>query len=1028
MSTLQEIYNKLGLTRDNGLYITSENTWKSTLTLSNRIVRLLEQTICPDSFFCIDNKPIILFFNNPANKEQLHRQIWNFNESAIVVMTEESNVNVYNGFKYESELKSLSKFDDTNILADLNYFEIVTGRTWEKYNKEVVYQNRVDYCLLNNIREAQKQLVQDYLLHPKIANAVIGKCIFIRYLIDRNVNLNIHQFGVAWNKNGFNELLKDRENTISFFKYIAEKFNGDDIFPISDVEYLSISNDVLNVLIGLLRGDELKSGQRSLFDLYDFSVIPTEFISNIYESFIGEESQADSGAYYTPLFLVDHILHETIEKYFDKNRGSVDCKILDPSCGSGVFLVESLRKLIERYIYLNPKVELSSNEFKEAIKEITRRNIRGIDKDEKAVQVAVFSIYLTLLDYQSPADIETFKFPKLIDTIFFVADFFDLNAPYNDAIKAIQYDFIVGNPPWNGDKVSEINGYLKSRRKQEKILNKKHEAHVNNGEIAEAFILRTSDFSNENTACSLIIRSSILYNKGYCGYSQFRSYFCEEFHIDKVFELAPVRHELFDKSNGDAVAPAAIISYRYANGQTTNNNVLTHITLKPSRFFSMFKILTVYHSDIKKVRQYLLKENDWLWKTLVYGSYLDYNFIKKVNRKYNTIASLFDNSNTNFIKGTGIEDVPKNKSSEPENLSKKRFYDTIHLKGKAFIDSRGVSSFFINEDKITPFNKTKVARIRTPEIFTAPILLTSIGADMQTLMIKAALSEKDLLYKKAITGIKADITYLRSIQGIFNSFIAPYYAINVFDSVGIEREQIKSNERFLLPFVDIDIAEICKKIESLNVEIHNLNKDISDNFIDNNAIIIKKKRERDKLLTDINDAVLAEICDDEIDRILIDYANSVIRPFILSSCKKEQGLLLKDIPFNSQELNDYAKLYINQFRNGLKVVGKIFIVRIQHSASFVLMKFEMISVEEYTDDVIWEKLDGSCIINFLMSISNESLTDKIVIQKDIRGFEKEFFYIAKPNERRLWHRAIGLQDVQEFTDAIMESGRRTAHE
>ena len=116
MNSLQEIYNKLGLTIDNGLYITSENTWKSTLTLSNRIVRLLEQTICPDSFFCIDNKPIILFFNNPANKEQLHRQIWNFNESAIVVMTEESNVNVYNGFKYESKLQSLSKFDDTNIL------------------------------------------------------------------------------------------------------------------------------------------------------------------------------------------------------------------------------------------------------------------------------------------------------------------------------------------------------------------------------------------------------------------------------------------------------------------------------------------------------------------------------------------------------------------------------------------------------------------------------------------------------------------------------------------------------------------------------------------------------------------------------------------------------------------------------------------------------------------------------------------------------------------------------------------------
>ena len=128
MNSLQDIYNKLGLAKDNGLYITSENTWKSALSLSNRIVRLLENTICPDSFFCIDNKPIILFFNNPTNKEQLHRQIWNFNESAIVVMIEESCVNVYNGFKYEPLLKSLSKFDDKNILTDLNYFEILQVR------------------------------------------------------------------------------------------------------------------------------------------------------------------------------------------------------------------------------------------------------------------------------------------------------------------------------------------------------------------------------------------------------------------------------------------------------------------------------------------------------------------------------------------------------------------------------------------------------------------------------------------------------------------------------------------------------------------------------------------------------------------------------------------------------------------------------------------------------------------------------------------------------------------------------------
>lgn len=1021
MKSLQEIYNKLDLKRENGLYFTSENVWKSSLKLSKRIEKLIEDTICPDSFFCIDNKPIILFFYKPENKERLHKQIWNFNESAIVVIVEDSMVNVYNGFKYEVNLKSLAQFN-VNILDDLNYFKIVTGKTWTKYSSDIVYKNRVDYWLLNNIKEAQKQLVSDCSLQPKIANALVGKCIFVRYLIDRKVNLNTQQFGIEWTKNGFNELLKDKNLTINFFKYLAGKFNGDDIFSLSDIEYNSIPDNALNVLIGLLRGDELKSGQPSLFDLYDFSVIPTEFISNIYESFIGTENQADSGAYYTPLFLVDYILNETIEKHFESNDSIVDCKILDPACGSGVFLVESLRKLIERYMFLNPKSKLSPNEFKEVIKEITKRNIWGIDKDEKAVQVAVFSIYLTLLDYQLPADIETFTFPKLIGTNFFTADFFDTEASYNEIIKKEKLDFIVGNPPWKGDKVNEVKGYIGARCKQEKKQNKNYKAHVNNGEIAEAFLIRTSDFCSENTKCSLIVRSSILYNIGYSDHSQFRQYFCEEFCIDNVFELAPVRHELFDKSNGDAIAPAAIISFRYANGNITDDNIVTHITLKPSKFFSIFKILTIYHSDFKRVKQSLLKENDWLWKTLVYGSYLDFNFIRKIKHKYEPIASLFLN-NDRFAKGTGLEDIPKKSNSKPKSL-----YDASHLKGRDFIDSRGVSSFFINEDKITPFNKEKVHRLRTSKIFTAPILLTLTGADMKTLMIKSALSKKDLLYKKAITGIKGDITSLRSIQGIFNSLITPYFTINTLASVGIEREQIRSKERFSLPFVDINIANICEKIESLNIEIYNLKKNVSDNFIYDNIAIEEKELEVSKLLENINSIVLAEICDNETDKILIDYANNVIRPFILPNCEIERQILLSNLQLDSQELNDYAQLYINQFRNGMKVIGRTFIVRIKHSTSFVLMQFEMIPTKEYSSDIIWEKLEDSNIIKFLMNIGCETLTDRIVIQKDIRGFEKEFFYIAKPNERRLWHRAIGLQDVQEFVDAIMISGRREVYE
>jgi len=59
----------------------------------------------------------------------------------------------------------------------------------------------------------------------------------------------------------------------------------------------------------------------------------------------------------------------------------------------------------------------------------------------------------------------------------------------------------------------------------------------------------------------------------------------------------------------------------------------------------------------------------------------------------------------------------------------------------------------------------------------------------------------------------------------------------------------------------------------------------------------------------------------------------------------------------------------------------------------------------------------------LIKISSEKITDRLFVQKDIRGFEKDYFYVFKPNERRLWHKAIAYLDAEEFMDAILRAGR-----
>ena len=1008
MNTLESIFQKLGIDTANGLYYINNSSWKSELQFPNRIVRLLENSIKPDAFFCVDNKPLILFFENPNNEKELHKKIWNFNETPIVIISRTDSVDIFNGFKYEKDLKELAKIDSSK-LTDFTYFNLFTDKTWEEYSEHFRYENRLDYYLLHNINAARNILKKQ--IEPRIANALIGKCIFVCYLIDRGVYLSFEGKREQWEKEKFREILQDVDRTKQFFDYLKKKFNGDDVFAISDDEYTNVTKKVLNVLIRLLNGDDLEIGQPSFFNFYDFSIIPIEFISNVYELFIGKEDQESKGAYYTPLFLVDYILKETVEKHFENHKTANSCVTLDPACGSGIFLVETLRKIVENYQLQNQDTVITP----EILKNLATQNIYGIDKDPNAIQVAMFSIYLTLLDYQAPADIETFKFPPLLNFNFFEADFFNTDPNlFETKLQKIEFDYILGNPPWKGGALGEYGEtYIKERRKKDKAKKKKYLTTINNGEIVEGFVLRVSDFSSSKTKCALIVRSSILYNRGYnTDYSDFRRYWLEEFFVNKIVELAPVRREVFDKSNDKAIAPAAILFYQYANGKDTNDNVLEHITIKPTRFFSYFKIFTINRPDYKKVEQQLLKDNDWLFKTLVYGSYLDFNLITRLKKNYSSIKNIISDK-TKFACGTGIQ------------YSKNPTYDSTHLNNYPFIDVYAVEPYFINPEKIGYFTKDKVHRLRNQNLFAAPMLLVRDGVDVKLLNAKSAISITNAVFKHSITSIKSlqnDIGTLKKIMSIFSSELYSYLAINTFASIGIERETTKSNDKFSVPYTDYNIVNLVEIIEKAEIEWYNLQKQVPVGNIE----CAKVQKTINSTQKKINDAILQALNFNEIEKSLLDYALNINRPLITRTQKDKYEVLNKlQKSLSKQEIIEYANVYLNRFKQNINNAERKFVVRVWHTKQLLGMFFEVVPIDTPEENgIIWEDATDKQILSLLTTLSSEKITDRLFVQKDIRGFEKERFYIFKPNEKRLWHKAIAHLDAEEFMDAILRAGRR----
>lgn len=205
--------------------------------------------------------------------------------------------------------------------------------------QKTLSDNNLYSSLLNNLKFITDKFKFKYEFSTKLILALL----FTIYLIDRQVDLGYKYFTKDNTKYNFLETIKDKSKLILLFDYLNKKFNGNLFDDLNTKNLETLTNDDLMLLYRFFEGKELMyNGQLALFSLYDFDIIPIELISNIYEVLLGEEKQNKDKAYYTPLFLVDYI-----NNFFVKSR--IDSSILDPACGSGIFLIKFYRNLIKKY-------------------------------------------------------------------------------------------------------------------------------------------------------------------------------------------------------------------------------------------------------------------------------------------------------------------------------------------------------------------------------------------------------------------------------------------------------------------------------------------------------------------------------------------------------------------------------------------------------------------------------------------------------------------------------------------------------
>jgi len=1056
MISIFDIHKRLGLNHENGLFTRKDTPSLSSLNIkdsykgdfsgykSNFKVEYALKKLQPHSFFLFNNEPLFLFFDfqsiTKSQKEKLSEQIWNFNKSAIAFVNTSTKLIVYNGFQFDKKtnlltvLETINKITDIAKIEQFSYWKIVTSELWNAKDEEFKKKTRVDTKLLENIKATREVLTNkddENRLSEKHANRIIGRLIFVRYLIDRNVKLDFKGTGKELlSKYKLPELITQKNNLFDFFEYLLTKFKGD-LLPLNG-ERNAVQGNHLNVLANLFAGNNIKSRQQSLFNIFDFDFIPIELISNIYETFLGEKQNSDK-AFYTPPFLVDYILEQTVKPYVSKlnNTDEIGCKIVDFTCGSGIFLCETLRTLINRYIELT-KPDKSSNKFKNDIKELIVKNIYGNDINEEAIEIAKFSLFITLLDYFDPKDIEDFEFPDISGN-FHSHDVFNTELVDNKfsseldnvfgAGKSIEPDFIIGNPPWGKlDKKSKYLSYIKDREKKEnKELKEKNgndfkpvNIDISNKEFAQAFLLRLSDFSSENTSCQIIVTSKLLYN---LNADKFRNYFLTNFTINEVLEISSVRHQIF----ANAVGPAAIIKYQYSFSKETKDNVIDYVSLKPNPYFAIFKSILIEKHDYKEIIQKELIKNDWLWKVLVYGHILDYRFIERL-KTLPTINEII--TEKSIIDSRGVQIGSR---KYPVNYSGKQFINTQTSKIKKNSD---LQHFYINYRKDSKWIEKYVDRKRVPELFEAPILLFKAGLTSDFKVI-GSISYSDVIFTKSVYGLKqkSESNILEILLGLISSDLFNYFILNIGSSSGIERGALNDEEIKIFPYKHSnkiqDYSLFLIKLKRL-IEIHK-RKPLRDNIkiTEYEEKFQQKEAELNELIFD-----LYKLSDTE--RELISYAQEITIP-ILQARKKKFREIRGDIklykPYKEvekEEIENYVNLFIEHFSKFHQGGERGYINAIIYQSKNILaIEFK---IEENKKELEWKnELDNDKALELLAGLGFQKISNQLFTQKDVKVLRSKSFSVLKIKQYKYWHKAIARLDIVEFMEAMIESQKQTSN-
>ena len=803
----------------------------------------------------------------------------------------------------------------------------------------------------------RRRLIKDGL-SESVANSLLGRSVFVRYLEDREV-IDADYFRRFSSGPSFHALLNGSlAETYRLFEELANRFNGD-LFPINDPERSQVNLEHLQLLGHFLGGEEVTSGQM-YFWAYDFKYIPIELISAIYETFLDEERNQAS-AYYTPPKIVDYVLNEVLP--FE--AGAQAIKILDPACGSGIFLVEAYRRLVMLHRHARGGQNLSFDE----LRDLLTGCIHGIDLNEEAVQVAAFSCYLALLEFLEPKSIwEEVRFPTLKGINLFVNDFFDLDAPFNERL----YDIIVGNPPWQSRLTAKATEYVRENNHP-----------IGDKQIAQAFLWRAPTLLADQGRVSLLSPSKgVLFNNNEPN-RKFRQQFFMTNQVTQVVDFSTFRHSLFRQ----AVGPMVAVFYRTPSGDDSGRNSFMYLNPHPSPMSEALAGVVVFGDEVRRFSSNQAASHPYIWKVALWGTPRDLTLIDDLCERFPSLERVTQSRRWQFragliVNGRGVRHVPE-------------------LGAMRYVPVDSVRPFQVTSTPEERINSEDSHRPRDVETYRGPHVLIRRGV-LTSGVLASVFMQDDAVFTNGVFGITGppeDSENLKIVCAYINSSLARYYQFLTASQWGVERDEILLTEHKSLPCA-IPVAD-----EGLSRGI----VDLVDRIQESGGGW-DWQQELDELVYEAYGVTSHE--------------QQTIEDFLRMAMERHYKGSASDAfeAPSTVELTTYAQAFADVFEATTGGTRALVPTVYEGTSPYRAISFRLAPGDTpgWRHNIAPEPELDHLLVN-LERIVTEQHSQSLYFRRNIKVYEADVFHVVKPAERRFWTSSTAYNDADETIVELLRS-------